>query len=45
VVGIPTAAFCDTPGVGTPFVRFAFCKRPEVLDEAVRRLTAYAARG
>jgi N-succinyldiaminopimelate aminotransferase len=45
VVGIPTAAFCDTPGVGTPFVRFAFCKRAEVLDEAVRRLTAYAHRG
>jgi N-succinyldiaminopimelate aminotransferase len=44
VVGIPTAVFCDTPGVGTPFVRFAFCKRDEVLDEAVRRLTAYARR-
>jgi N-succinyldiaminopimelate aminotransferase len=45
VVGIPTAVFCDTPDVGTPFVRFAFCKRDEVLDEAVRRLTAYAASG
>ena len=39
VVGIPTGAFCDTPGVGTPFVRFAFCKQDSVLDEAVRRLT------
>jgi N-succinyldiaminopimelate aminotransferase len=44
VVAIPTAVFCDTPGVGTPFVRFAFCKRDDVLDEAVARLTAYAAK-
>jgi N-succinyldiaminopimelate aminotransferase len=44
VVGIPTAVFCDTDDVGRPFVRFAFCKRDEVLDEAVRRLTAYAQR-
>jgi N-succinyldiaminopimelate aminotransferase len=39
VVAIPTAVFCDTPGVGTPFVRFAFCKQDSVLDEAVARLT------
>jgi N-succinyldiaminopimelate aminotransferase len=45
VVAIPTAVFCDTPGVGTPFVRFAFCKRDEVLDEAVARLVKYAQRG
>jgi N-succinyldiaminopimelate aminotransferase len=38
VVGIPTGVFCDTPGVGTPFVRFAFCKQDAVLDEAVARL-------
>jgi N-succinyldiaminopimelate aminotransferase len=38
VVGIPTGVFCDTPGVGTAFVRFAFCKRDDVLDEAVGRL-------
>jgi N-succinyldiaminopimelate aminotransferase len=44
VVAIPTAVFCDTPGVGTPFVRFAFCKRDEVLDDAVARLTEYARR-
>jgi N-succinyldiaminopimelate aminotransferase len=43
VVAIPTAVFCDTPGVGTPFVRFAFCKRDAVLDEAVARLAKYAA--
>ncbi|HTW19254.1 MAG TPA: pyridoxal phosphate-dependent aminotransferase [Mycobacteriales bacterium] len=42
VVAIPTGVFCDTPGVGTPFVRFAFCKRDTVLDEAVARLTTYA---
>ena len=45
VVAIPTAVFCDTPGVGTPFVRFAFCKRDEVLDDAVARLTSYAKSG
>jgi N-succinyldiaminopimelate aminotransferase len=44
VVGIPTAVFCDTPGVGTPFVRFAFCKQDAVLDDAVARLTEYARR-
>ena len=44
VVGIPTAVFCDDPEVGRPFVRFAFCKRDDVLDEAVGRLLGYAAR-
>ena len=44
VVAIPTGVFCDTPGIGTPFVRFAFCKRDEVLDEAVDRLNTYAER-
>jgi N-succinyldiaminopimelate aminotransferase len=43
VVCIPTGVFCDSPDVGQSFVRFAFCKKPEVIDEAVRRLTAYAA--
>ncbi|HWC34643.1 MAG TPA: pyridoxal phosphate-dependent aminotransferase [Mycobacteriales bacterium] len=43
VVGIPTAVFCDTPDVGGPFVRFAFCKRPEVIDAAVQRLASVAA--
>ena len=45
VVGIPTAVFCDTPGVGTPFVRFAFCKRDDVLDEAVGRLRNWSHAG
>jgi N-succinyldiaminopimelate aminotransferase len=44
VVGIPTSVFCDNPDVGRPFVRFAFCKRDDVLDEAVDRLVGYAGR-
>jgi N-succinyldiaminopimelate aminotransferase len=44
VVGIPTGVFCDNPDVGRPFVRFAFCKRDDVLDEAVSRLTGFAER-
>jgi N-succinyldiaminopimelate aminotransferase len=38
VVAIPAAAFYDDPGQPRPLVRFAFCKQPDVLDEAVRRL-------
>jgi N-succinyldiaminopimelate aminotransferase len=44
VVGIPVAAFCDNADVGRPFVRFAFCKRDDVLDEAVHRLVKFAQR-
>jgi N-succinyldiaminopimelate aminotransferase len=44
VVGIPTSVFCDNADVGRPFVRFAFCKRDDVLDEAVHRLVAFAQR-
>jgi N-succinyldiaminopimelate aminotransferase len=43
VVGIPTGVFCDSPQIGGPFVRFAFCKRPEVIEEAVHRLARFAA--
>jgi N-succinyldiaminopimelate aminotransferase len=43
VVGIPTAVLCDSPDVGGPFVIFAFCKRPDVIDEAVQRLAKVAA--
>jgi N-succinyldiaminopimelate aminotransferase len=39
VVAIPVAAFTDRPDAVRSLVRFAFCKRPEVLDEALRRLT------
>jgi N-succinyldiaminopimelate aminotransferase len=38
VVAIPHEVFHDDPEVGKPYVRWAFCKRPEVLHEAVARL-------
>ena len=38
VVAIPVAPFCDDKSVGQSWVRWAFCKRPEVLSEAVGRL-------
>jgi N-succinyldiaminopimelate aminotransferase len=38
VVAIPTSAFYGDPAPGRTLVRFAFCKRPEVIDEAVARL-------
>lgn len=38
VVGVPASAFYDDPRAARPLVRFAFCKQPDVLDEAVRRL-------
>jgi N-succinyldiaminopimelate aminotransferase len=38
VVAIPVAPFCDDLTVGQSWVRWAFCKRPEVLLEAVDRL-------
>ena len=40
VVAIPAQVFYDTVSAGRNLVRFAFCKRPEVLTEAVRRLVA-----
>ncbi|GAB2973500.1 pyridoxal phosphate-dependent aminotransferase [Nocardioides montaniterrae] len=39
VVAIPSQVFHDSDA-GDTLVRWAFCKRPEVLDEAVRRLAA-----
>jgi N-succinyldiaminopimelate aminotransferase len=45
VVGIPTSVFSvDPAGPTRSLVRFAFCKRAEVLDQAVERLAAWAAR-
>ncbi len=38
VVAIPTQVFYDDVEAGRPLVRFAFCKRDEVLDEAITRL-------
>lgn len=40
VVAVPTQVFYDDAEAGRRLVRFAFCKRPDVLDEAVRRLRA-----
>ncbi len=38
VVAIPTQVFYDHPEEGAHFVRFAFCKKDEVIDAAVERL-------
>ncbi|MET9621164.1 pyridoxal phosphate-dependent aminotransferase [Streptomyces sp. NPDC006464] len=43
VVAIPNAVFYDHRDAGAPFVRFAFCKRTDVLEEAVARLRTLAA--
>ncbi|OFL76545.1 aminotransferase class I/II-fold pyridoxal phosphate-dependent enzyme [Corynebacterium sp. HMSC077B05] len=40
VAAIPLSAFTDNPEPWKNLVRFAFCKRPEVIREAVKRLTA-----
>jgi N-succinyldiaminopimelate aminotransferase len=43
VVAIPSAVFyADHPDEGRTMVRFAFCKRPEVLKEALGRLSVLA---
>lgn len=42
VVGVPTSVFYGDPDHGRHLVRFAFCKRPEVLAEAVERLATLA---
>ena len=38
VVAVPTVVFYDDVDAGAPLVRFTFCKRREVLEEAVVRL-------
>ncbi|MFB9472828.1 pyridoxal phosphate-dependent aminotransferase [Nonomuraea salmonea] len=43
VVAIPTQVFYDHPERGRHFVRFAFCKKEEVIDEAVARLKRLSA--
>jgi N-succinyldiaminopimelate aminotransferase len=42
VVAVPTQVFYDDVEAGRRLVRFAFCKRPEVLTEAVSRLSRLA---
>jgi N-succinyldiaminopimelate aminotransferase len=38
VVAVPMSVFYDDPHAGRTLVRFAFCKRPELLAEAAARL-------
>jgi N-succinyldiaminopimelate aminotransferase len=40
VVAVPTQVFYDDVDAGRTLVRFAFCKRDEVIAEAARRLAA-----
>ena len=42
VVAIPTSVFYDSTDVGRSLVRFAFCKRDSVIDEAAVRLAGVA---
>jgi N-succinyldiaminopimelate aminotransferase len=39
VVAVPTQVFYDHQEAGRHLIRFAFCKREEVIDEAAQRLT------
>ncbi len=41
VTAVPVTAFYDAPDPPRTYARFAFCKRDEVLDEAVARLRRY----
>lgn len=43
VTAIPVSAFYDTPDAPRHYARFAFCKRPEVLEEALARLRRHFA--
>jgi N-succinyldiaminopimelate aminotransferase len=40
VVAVPTQVFYDHQEQGRHLIRFAFCKREDVIDEAARRLSA-----
>ncbi len=41
VVAVPNVVFYDDKDAGRPLVRFTFCKRREVLDEAIARLARW----
>jgi N-succinyldiaminopimelate aminotransferase len=43
VAAVPVSVFCADPELGRSLVRFAFCKRDEVLTEAASRLVALRA--
>lgn len=45
VVAVPVSVFVDDPEPWRHVVRFAFCKRDEVLDEAIGRLTSVCRSG
>lgn len=45
VTAIPVSAFYDAPNPPDHYARFAFCKRPDVLDEAVARLKRHFGQG
>lgn len=38
VVAVPQEVFHDDPADGKPFVRFAFCKKDDIIDDAAARL-------
>ena len=42
VVAVPNVVFYDDTEAGRSLVRFAFCKRPEIIDEAANRLQRLA---
>ncbi len=44
VVAVPNVVFYDDEEAGRSLVRFTFCKRPEVLAQAVERLATLSAR-
>jgi N-succinyldiaminopimelate aminotransferase len=41
VVAIPASVFYDNADAGRSLIRFAFCKRPEVIADAVDRLVTF----
>ncbi len=43
VAAVPVSVFCADPELGRTLVRFAFCKRDEVLTEAIDRLAGLGA--
>ena len=45
VTAIPLSAFYDGPDAPAGYARFAFCKRPALLDEAVARLARHFGAG
>ena len=42
VVAVPSEVFYETAGAGRHLIRFAFCKKDELLDEAITRLSVLA---